>query len=33
MNLDNILRAEVLRDYKSNKLAAMLITMEKGGGE
>ena len=31
MNLDNVLRAEVLREYKSNKLDTMLVTMEKGG--
>ncbi len=31
MNLDDVLRAEVSRDYKSNKSAAMLITLEKGG--
>jgi len=31
MNLDDVLRAEVLRDYKSNKSDAMLTTMEKGG--
>jgi hypothetical protein len=30
MNLDDVLRAEVLRDYKSNKSDAMLTTMEKG---
>jgi hypothetical protein len=33
MNLDDVLRAKVLRDYKSNKLAAMLTTMEKGEGD
>ena len=33
MNLDDVLRAEVLRDYKSNKSATMLTTMEKGGEE
>jgi len=31
VNLDNILRAEVLREYKSNKSDAMLITIKKGG--
>ena len=30
MNLDDVLRGEVLREYKSNKSDAMLITMEKG---
>jgi len=29
MNLDDILRAEVLRKYKSNKSDAMLTTMER----
>lgn len=31
MNLDDVLRAKVLRDYKSNQSDAMLTTMEKGG--
>ena len=31
MNLDDVLRAEVLREYKWNKSDAMLTTMEKGG--
>ena len=31
MNLDDVLRAEVLREYKSNKSDAMLTTMEEGG--
>lgn len=31
MNLDNILRAEVLREYRSNKLNTILITIEKRG--
>jgi len=31
MNLDDVLRAEVLRDYKFNQSDAMLTTMEKGG--
>ena len=30
INLDNILRGEVLREYKSNKLDTILITIEKG---
>ena len=30
MNLDDLLRGEVLREYKSNKSDAMLTTMEKG---
>ncbi len=30
MNLDDVLRGEVLREYKSNKSDAMLTTMEKG---
>ena len=31
MNLDDVLRAEVSRDYNSNESAAMLTTLEKGG--
>ncbi len=31
MDLDDVLRAEVSRDYKSNESAAMLTTLEKGG--
>ena len=31
MNLDDILRAEILKEYKSNKLDAILTTMEEGG--
>ncbi len=30
MNLDDVLRGEVLREYKSNKSDAMLTTMETG---
>ena len=30
MNLDDVLRVEVLREYKSNKSDAMLTTIEKG---
>ena len=30
MNLDDVLRVEVLREYKPNKSDAMLTTMEKG---
>lgn len=30
MNLDDVFRGEVLREYKSNKSDAMLTTMEKG---
>ncbi len=31
MNLDDVLRAKVFREYKSNKSDVMLTTMEKGG--